>query len=118
MHKKFRLKIIYNRGGCIGSGHCALADPYDFQIGEDFKAVMKEGQLVPGTKDTYFKIIETTEPHLSVNAAKTCTPRVIAVIDMDTGKRIDLTGYGKVEGSEEKKKEKEMDVEKRIAKEI
>ncbi len=84
--KKFKIKIVYNLNGCTGSGHCALSDIYDFSIREDFKADLIGGkEISPGV---FVKEIETDSPHLAINAAKTCTPRVIAVIDMETGKRI------------------------------
>lgn len=87
--KKFKLKIIYNKKGCIASGHCVLSDPYNFELDEEFKAILVDGKLVGDPKlEIYEKIIETDEPYLVINAAKTCTPKVIGVIDMNTGKRI------------------------------
>ncbi len=87
--KKFKLKIIYNKNGCIASGHCALSDPYNFTLDEEFKGDLKDGKALTGpAKGTFVKEIETDSPHLILNAAKTCTPKVIAVIDMETGKRI------------------------------
>ena len=87
--KVFKIRIIYNRKGCEASGHCVLSDPYDFQLDEEAKAILKEGEEKEGpVRGIFTKDIETTEPHLAINAAKTCTPRVIAVIDLETGKRI------------------------------
>ena len=87
--KKFKLKIIYNKKGCISSGHCALSDPFDFELDEEAKGILKDGKALSGVQEgTFVKEIETDSPHLAINAAKTCTPRVIAIIDMDTGKRI------------------------------
>lgn len=87
--KKFRLKIIYNKKGCISSGHCALSDPFDFTLDDDAKGVLKDGKALTGPQDGVFvKEIETDSPHLAINAAKTCTPKVIAIIDVETGKRI------------------------------
>ena len=85
--KKFRLRVVYNRNGCIGSSHCILSDPYDFELDEEMRAVLKEGEEM-AAKGVFVKVIETDQPHLVINAAKTCTPKVISVIDMDTGKRI------------------------------
>lgn len=86
IRKVFKIKIVYNMNGCTGSGHCALSDIYDFSIREDFKGILVGGkEIAPGV---FVKEVETTEPHLAINAAKTCTPKVIAVIDMETGKRI------------------------------
>jgi ferredoxin len=86
--RKFRLRIVYNRKACIGSSHCILSDPYNFELDEGFKAVLKGGKEMPNAKGVFVKVIETEEPHLAINAAKTCTPRVISIIDLDTGKRI------------------------------
>lgn len=88
-NKVFRLRIVYNKKGCTSSGHCILSDPYDFTLDEEFKADLTDAREGEGVlKGVFFKDIETTEPHLIMNAAKTCTPRVIAVIDLDTGQRI------------------------------
>lgn len=87
--KVFKLRIVYNKKGCTAAGHCVLSDPYDFGLDEDFKAILKESKEGEGPlKGVFFKEIETTEPHLIINAAKTCTPRVIGVIDLETGKKI------------------------------
>lgn len=87
--KTFKLRIIYNKKGCLASGHCLLSDPYDFKLDEEFKADLIDGKEGEGVqKGVFFNDIETTEPHLIMNAAKTCTPKVIAVIDLETGKRI------------------------------
>ena len=84
--KVFKLRIVYNKKGCIASGHCLLSDPYDFELDEEFKAILKGGKEL--SNSVFVKEIETTEPHLVINAAKTCTPKVIAIIDVETGKRI------------------------------
>jgi len=87
--KIFKLRIVYNKKGCIASGHCLLSDPYDFELDEEFKAILKGGKEMPSpVNDVFVKEIETSEPHLVINAAKTCTPKVIAIIDWETGKRI------------------------------
>lgn len=87
--KTFKLRIIYNKKGCLSSGHCLLSDPYDFKLDDEFKAILVDSREGEGVqKGVFFKDIETTEPHLIMNAAKTCTPKVIAVIDLETGKRI------------------------------
>jgi len=88
VRKVFKLKIVYNKKGCIASGHCALSDPYNFLLDEEFKGVLKDGKTLANIQGTFVKEIETDSPHLILNAAKTCTPKVIAVIDMETGKRI------------------------------
>jgi len=87
--KVFHLRIIYNKKGCISSGHCILSDPFNFELDSEFKAVLKESREGEGVQQgIFFKDIETDSPHLVINAAKTCTPKVIAVIDLDKNKRI------------------------------
>lgn len=87
--KVFKLRIIYNKKGCVSSGHCVLSDPYHFELDNEFKGVLKESKEQEGPVGGIFiRDIETDSPHLVLNAAKTCTPRVIGVIDLETGKRI------------------------------
>ncbi|MBI4361657.1 MAG: hypothetical protein HY558_00625 [Euryarchaeota archaeon] len=75
-----KIRIVYNAKGCIGSGHCVLSDPYDFTLDENFHAVMKEGREMGGLNGgVWVKECETEETHLAINAARTCTPRVITV---------------------------------------
>lgn len=88
VQKKFKLRIVYNRKGCIGSSHCLLSDPYNFDLDDEMRAILKDGEEMKNAPGTFIKVIETDEPHLVINAAKTCTPKVISVIDMETGKRI------------------------------
>ena len=84
--KVHKLRIIYNKNGCLASGHCVLSDPYNWFLDKDFKADLVGGKETQ--KGVFIKEIETTEPHLVINASKTCTPKVIAIIDVETGKRI------------------------------
>ena len=87
--KVFKLRIVYNKKGCTASDHCILSDPYDFKLDDEFKAILIDGAEKEGpVKGIFVKDIDTTEPHLAINAAKTCTPKVIAIIDRETGKRI------------------------------
>ena len=87
--KIWKLRIVYNKKGCLASGHCILSDPYNFTLDSEFRADLKEGKPLGGVQSgTFTKDIETDSPHLVINAAKTCTPRVIAVIDLESGKRI------------------------------
>jgi ferredoxin len=86
--KIFRLRIIYNKKGCIGSGHCVLSDVFNFVLDDEFRAILIDGKPMPNMQDVWYKDIETDSPHLPINAAKTCTPKVIGIIDLDTGKRI------------------------------
>lgn len=78
--KTVRLRIVYNKKGCIGSGHCVLSDPYNFVLDEEFRADLKGGKPMGGLNSGVFtKETETDSPHLAINAAHTCTPKVIAV---------------------------------------
>lgn len=86
--KIFKLRVVYNRKGCIGSSHCILSDPYNFELDEQTRAILKGGEEMPNAPGIFVKVIETDSPHLVINAAKTCTPKVISIIDVETGKRI------------------------------
>lgn len=87
-HKMHKLRIIYNRKGCVASGHCVLSDPFNFVLDDEFRALLIDGKPMPNMQDVWYKDVETDSPHLPINAAKTCTPKVIAIIDLETGKRI------------------------------
>ena len=86
--KLYKLRIIYNKNGCIGAGHCVLSDIDNFKLDKEFKADLIDGKEEGPVKGVFYKEIETYEPHMIINAAKTCTPQVIGVIDLETGKRI------------------------------
>ena len=86
-----RIRIVYNRKGCISSGHCILSDPFNFELDEEFKAILKDAKPMGDPKlNVWYKDIETDQPHMPFNAAATCTPKVIAVINLDTGKKFEL----------------------------
>lgn len=86
-----RIRIVYNRKGCISSGHCILSDPFNFVLDDEFKAILVDGKPMGDPKlNIWYKDIETDQPHLPWNAAATCTPKVIAVIDLETGKRFEI----------------------------
>ena len=86
--KLYKLRIVYNKNGCVGAGHCVLSDIDNFKLDKDFKADLIGGKEQEPVKGVYYKEIETYEPHQIINAARTCTPQVIGVIDLETGKRI------------------------------
>ena len=86
-----KIRIVYNRKGCIASGHCILSDPFNFVLDDEFKSILVDGKPMGDPKlDIWYKDIETNEPHMPFNAMATCTPKVIAVIDLETGKRFEL----------------------------
>ncbi|MBI3190251.1 hypothetical protein HYZ41_00955 [archaeon] len=86
--KIFKLRIVYNKKGCTAAGHCVLSDPFNFTLDKNFEAVLVDGKPMPNIEGVWYKDIETDSPHLPINASKTCTPKVIAIIDRETGKRI------------------------------
>lgn len=78
--KTVKIRIVYNKKGCIGSGHCVLSDPYNFVLDDEFHADLKGGKPMGGLNSQVFvRETETDSPHLAINAAHTCTPKVIAV---------------------------------------
>ena len=90
--KLHKLRIIYNKKGCVGSGHCMLSDPYNFAWDEKdaWKAMLIEGKPMEGPhqQQIFVKEIETDSPHLVMNAAKSCTPKAIAIFDIEKKKFI------------------------------
>jgi ferredoxin len=79
---KKKVKIIYNREGCIGAGVCWTVAPKFFITGADNKADLVEGKLNPET-GKYERIVEVDEEELKQlkETAEGCPVFVIEVIE-------------------------------------
>ena len=84
-----RYKIVYNRSNCIMVASCAAVAPLFYKINEaDSKADLINGkEIEPGIFEA-----EIDEKDLKVNleAAEVCPVRVIKIIDLETGKEIEV----------------------------
>ncbi len=77
-----KLKIEYDKNGCIGAAACVSADPLRWKLDSSGKADLL-GSSQQG--DLQVLEVETDDPELFVNAAKVCPVLIIKVIDKDTG---------------------------------
>lgn len=78
-----RVKIVYNREGCIGAAACELAAPKFFKLMPDNKADLAGAKINPETLK-YELEIEVTEEELRAlkESALSCPVQVIEVIEL------------------------------------
>lgn len=77
-----KVKVIYNRDGCIGAGACCLACPKYWQMNQDGKADLLGSTENPETKE-YILEIEVSEEDLKClqESANACPVQVIKVLE-------------------------------------
>lgn len=91
-----RIKIIYDRSGCIGAAACQAVAPDFWKIVDDGLADLKGASKVPGEEGVYELLIDESEAKehfkriLQENkeAAEACPVQVIKIINLDTGEKI------------------------------
>lgn len=76
-----RVKVIYNREGCIGAAACELASPKFWKLANDNKANLLGAKLNPETLK-YELELDVTEKELSSlkEAAESCPVQVIEIV--------------------------------------
>lgn len=82
-----KLKIIYERKGCIGAAACAAIDPENFVMNDDGKADLTNAKQRPDGK--WEKIVEVAteeDKERIINGAKGCPVEVIEVFDEEDEK--------------------------------
>jgi ferredoxin len=79
---KKKVKVIYNREGCIGAGVCWTIAPNFFIQGADNKADLAGGRLNPET-GKYELVVEVNEEDFKrlKEAADSCPVFVIEVLE-------------------------------------
>ena len=81
-----KIKIIYDREGCIGAGVCAAIADKVWVMNDDGKA-----DLIKGVKNSEGKWeleIEESDLELNKQAAEGCPALVIHLIKKETGEKI------------------------------
>jgi len=83
--KKYR--VVYDRENCIGAAACAAVNPERWQMNEDGKADLIEGNK---NKENTEQTMIITEDELKrvKEAAEACPVNVIHIFDLETGERI------------------------------
>jgi ferredoxin len=78
-----RVKIVYNRSGCIGAAACELAAPEFWKLAQDNKADLLGAKLNSKT-GKYELEIEVSKKQLSAlkEAALSCPVNVIEIVEL------------------------------------
>ncbi len=82
-----RVKVVYNREGCIGAAACELAAPSFWKLAGDNKADLFGGKFNPDT-GKYELEIEVSDEQLRAlkESALSCPVQVIEVVVKNDGK--------------------------------
>jgi ferredoxin len=84
-----RLRIEYEREGCIGAYACYSLDPARWKLAEgENKVDLIGGQKRADGKYELAVDVSEEEKTTIVTAAQSCPPQIIKVFEMDTGKQL------------------------------
>lgn len=77
-----KVKVIYNREGCIGAAACVAVAPKFWQLAKDSKADLL-GSSFDSSKNRYELIIEVSKEDLQLlkDSAQSCPVQVIEVLE-------------------------------------
>ncbi len=77
-----KLRIEYDKNGCIGAAACVAVDPLRYKLDNSGKA-----DLLGSSQEGNLQIleVETDDPTTVVEAARACPVLIIKVINKDTG---------------------------------
>ncbi|TSC75540.1 MAG: hypothetical protein G01um101430_382 [Parcubacteria group bacterium Gr01-1014_30] len=78
-----KIRVVYNREGCIGAAACELAAPKFWKLGKDNKADLAQAKLNPETLK-YELEVEVTEEELKAlkESADSCPVQVIEISEI------------------------------------
>ncbi|HLD57086.1 MAG TPA: ferredoxin [archaeon] len=76
-----KLRIEYDKNGCIGAASCVAVDPLRYKLDSTGKADLL-GSHVDG--NLQILELETDDPTIVVEAARACPVLIIKVINKDT----------------------------------
>ena len=78
-----RVRVVYNREGCIGAAACELASPKFWKLGKDNKADLSGAKLNPDTLK-YELEVEVTKDELKAlkEAQESCPVEVIEISEI------------------------------------
>ena len=86
-----KLKIVYEREGCIGAAACAAIDPENFVMNDDGKAdLTKAVKKEDGKWEKIVEVPTQADAEKIIDAARGCPVDVIEIFDDDKekGKKI------------------------------
>ncbi len=78
-----KVKIIYDKDGCIGAGSCVAVAPFYWEMGSDEKATLKGAKRNPET-GKYEMELEVTPEQLTElkDSADSCPVQVIKIVEI------------------------------------
>lgn len=78
-----KVKVIYNRTGCIGAAACELAAPEFWKMAKDAKADLLGAKLNPETLKYELEIEVSAEQLRALKeSAESCPVKVIEVVEL------------------------------------
>ncbi len=84
-----KLKIVYDRLGCIGAAACASIDPINFVMNtSDGKADLTKASQESGKFVKIMEVADQNELTRIVEGAKVCPVNVIEVFDIETNQKL------------------------------
>ena len=84
-----KLKIVYDRLGCIGAAACASIDPINFVMNtSDGKADLAKASQESGKFVKIMEVADQNELTRIVEGAKVCPVNVIEVFDIETNQKL------------------------------
>ena len=76
-----KIKVIYNREGCIGAGACAVVAPKYWELQADGKADLAGSKENPETKQFELEVDVSEEEFTALKeSAESCPVQVIKII--------------------------------------
>lgn len=84
-----KLKIVYDRLGCIGAAACASIDPINFVMNtSDGKADLTKSEMQENKSVKILEVANQEELTRIVESAKACPVNIIEVVDTETGEKL------------------------------
>jgi ferredoxin len=84
-----KLKIEYDRSGCIGASVCMAIAPERWELDDEAKAVLKGSASVGSENFELIVDVPDSDALLQeVEAAKGCPTKVIKITNVETGERL------------------------------
>jgi len=84
-----KLKIVYDRLGCIGAAACASIDPINFVMNtSDGKADLTKSEMQENKSVKILEVANQEELTRVVESAKACPVNIIEIVDLETNQKL------------------------------
>lgn len=82
-----KYKIVFERDVCIGAASCVAVAPTVWELDNENKAVLKDGNKT-GDPNIFEKEIDEKDLQLNLDAARACPVNAIHIVEKETGKKL------------------------------